>query len=92
MNGLVAAYLNKDLEAAMDRYDDALRDMIKAKQKGGKATVEAPEPDDTNVIDLMAALRNSLKGQASGARRKTPAKTASKKAPARKAAPRKKAG
>ncbi|WP_374275752.1 Ku protein [Brevundimonas sp.] len=74
-----------------DRYDDALRDMIKAKQKGGKATVEAPEPDDTNVIDLMAALRNSLKGQASGSRRKTPAKTTAKKAPAKKAAPRKKA-
>ena len=64
-----------------DRYDDALREMIKAKQKGGKGVVEAPEPDDTNVIDLMEALRNSLKGAASGAKpaakkKTTPRKTA----------------
>lgn len=67
-----------------DRYDDALKEMIKAKQKGGKGLVEAPEPDDTNVIDLMAALRNSLKGSSSGGR-----KPAAKKAPAKKAAPKK---
>ena len=69
-----------------DRYDDALKEMIKAKQKGGKSLVEAPEPDDTNVIDLMAALKNSLKGSATGARK--PA--AAKKTPAKKAAVRKK--
>lgn len=69
-----------------DRYDDALRDMIKAKQKGGKGVVEAPEPDDTNVVDLMEALRNSLKGSATGAKTtKKPAqkaKTPAKKKPA----------
>ncbi|WP_428151316.1 Ku protein [Brevundimonas sp.] len=64
-----------------DRYDEALKAMIKAKQKG-QGVVEAPEPDDTNVVDLMAALRNSLKGSATGA--KTPA--AKKKAPAKKKA------
>ncbi|HWW11599.1 MAG TPA: Ku protein [Brevundimonas sp.] len=65
-----------------DRYDDALKALIKAKQKGGKkALVEAPEPDDTNVIDLMAALRNSLKGSAAvGAKKaKVPAKKPAKK-------------
>ncbi|MDI1325720.1 MAG: Ku protein [Brevundimonas sp.] len=73
-----------------DRYDDALREMIKAKQKGGKGLVEAPEPDDTNVIDLMEALRASLKGSAGG---KAPAKkTAAKKAaPAKKPAAKSKA-
>jgi DNA end-binding protein Ku len=72
-----------------DRYDEALKAMIKAKQKGGKGLVEAPEPDDTNVVDLMAALRASLKGSAGG---KAPAKkTSAKKAPARKAAAKKKA-
>ena len=65
-----------------DGYDDALRAMIKAKQKGGKGVVTAEEPDDTNVIDLMAALRNSLKGTASGA----PKKPAAKKAPVKKTA------
>ena len=85
-----------------DRYDEALREMVKAKQKGGKGLVEAPEPEDTNVIDLMAALRNSLKGSASGGARKAPAKKAApkkaaakkpaaKKTPARKAPTRKKA-
>ncbi len=58
--------------------------MIAAKQKGGKGVVSAPEPDDTNVIDLMAALKASLKGAASKA---APAKPA-----ARKAAPKKKTG
>lgn len=62
-----------------DRYDDALRDLIKAKMKGGKGTVGIAEPDDTNVIDLMAALKNSLKGSAKPAK-KAPAK----KAPAKK--------
>ena len=71
-----------------DRYDEALRALIKAKQKGGKKLVEAPEPDDTNVVDLMEALRNSLKGSAGGGRR-TPAKKAAGKAQAKKAAPKK---
>jgi DNA end-binding protein Ku len=73
-----------------DRYDDALRALIKAKQKGGKGLVEAPEPDDTNVIDLMAALRSSLKGSAGGpskpAKKATPAKKAKKAATKKKAA------
>ncbi len=67
-----------------DRYDEALKEMIKAKQKGGKGLVEAPEPDDTNVVDLMEALRASLKGSAGG-------KAAAKKAPAKKPAAKKKA-
>lgn len=74
-----------------DRYDDALKEMIKAKQKGGKGLVEAPEPDDTNVVDLMAALRASLKGSAGG--KAAPAKKAAAKkaAPAKKPAAKKKA-
>lgn len=79
-----------------DRYDEALREMIKAKQKG-QGVVEAPEPDDTNVIDLMEALRASLKGSADGAK-KAPAKktatkasTTAKKATTKKPASKKKA-
>lgn len=67
-----------------DRYDEALREMIKAKTKGGKGLVAAPEPEDTNVIDLMAALKKSLQGSATGGK-----KTATKPA-AKKAAPKKK--
>lgn len=64
-----------------DRYDEALKEMIKAKQKGGKGLVEAPEPDDTNVVDLMEALRASLKGPAKG---KAPARKPAAKKPAAK--------
>jgi DNA end-binding protein Ku len=72
-----------------DRYDEALKEMIKAKQKGGQGLVEAPEPDDTNVIDLMEALRASLKGSSAG---RAPAKKAgTKKAAAKKPAAKKKA-
>jgi DNA end-binding protein Ku len=72
-----------------DRYDEALREMVKAKQKGGKGLVEAPEPDDTNV---MAALRSSLKGSASASAgdKKPAAKKAASKATAEKKPPRKK--
>lgn len=77
-----------DASKFTDRYDEALKEMIKAKQKGGKGLVEAPEPDDTNVVDLMAALRASLKGSAGG---KAPAKKATARASAKKPAAKPKA-
>jgi DNA end-binding protein Ku len=73
-----------DASQFKDRYDEALREMIKAKAKGGKGLVDIAEPDDTNVIDLMAALKNSLKG---GGGDKKPA---AKRAPAKKPAAKKK--
>ncbi|MDO1560159.1 Ku protein [Brevundimonas sp. 2R-24] len=83
-----------DPEQFVDRYDEALREMIEAKRKGERI-VSAPEPDDTNVVDLMAALRASLKGGAEPApRRKSGSARSAAKTPAakKKAAPRKKAG
>ena len=74
-----------------DRYDDALREMIKSKQKGGKGVVEVEEPDNTNVVDLMEALRNSLKGSASGGKPAAKKAASTKKAPAKKPAAKKKA-
>lgn len=68
-------------------YDEALKDLIKAKQKGG--VIEAPEPEDTNVIDLMEALRASLKGSGSAARKAPAKKVAAKKTAAKKPAARK---
>lgn len=75
-----------------DRYDEALRAMIKAKQKG-KKTVEIEQPDDTNVIDLMEALRNSLKGGSAGrtAAKKAPGKSTAKTSAAKKPAAKTKA-
>jgi DNA end-binding protein Ku len=46
-----------------DRYEDALRELIARKQEG-LAPKAAEEPGDTNVVDLMAALRASLQKSA----------------------------
>jgi DNA end-binding protein Ku len=43
----------------VDRYEAALKALIEEKKRGHKPAHIAP-PDDTNVIDLMAALRASL--------------------------------
>ena len=71
----------------VDRYEEALKDLIKAKQKGHKVAKVA-EPEDTNVVDLMAALRASLgaKGGAATAPAKSAGKTAGKAKPAASAA------
>ena len=43
-----------------DRYENALRDLIRRKQRGEKLVTAEPVEED-NVIDLMAALKKSLK-------------------------------
>ena len=45
-----------------DRYEDALRDLIARKSKGKPVISTAPEESDEKVVDLMEALRRSLKG------------------------------
>jgi DNA end-binding protein Ku len=49
-----------------DRYEDALRALIKQKEKGAGRKVTVEEPQGGEVIDLMEALRKSLgaKGRA----------------------------
>jgi len=71
-----------------DRYEDALRALIKEKEKGH--TVKAPEePKEAEVIDLMEALKRSL-GQSGGRRAAATRADAKKpvvhKAPAKKRA------
>lgn len=76
-----------------DRYVDALRDLIERKRKArGKKIIEDDEPSDaakgSNVVDLMAALRQSMggKGGASSSKKSAPKKPAAKKAAAAKPA------
>jgi DNA end-binding protein Ku len=45
-----------------DRYENALRDVIRRKEKGEKLITAKPVEDD-NVIDLMQALKKSLKAK-----------------------------
>ena len=80
-----------DPEKFHDRYVDALRELIekKRKLKGAKIETEeeeAPAKRGSNVIDLMAALKQSIekpKAKPAAAKKATPAR----KAPAKKAAP-----
>ena len=55
-----------------DEYEAALKKLVKRKAAG--KTIEAPEPieDRSNVIDLMDALKQSMKGRAKSASRKQP--------------------
>ena len=64
----------------VDRYEQALKGLIADKQKGHRV-VQAAEPEDTNVVDLMAALRASLtgKGKPAAPAKATAAKPASAK-------------
>jgi DNA end-binding protein Ku len=64
-----------DAKTFVDHYDQAVRALIEAKRKGVEP-VEAPEPEATNVVDLMEALKRSLK-QSGGAAAPQP-KAASK--------------
>jgi DNA end-binding protein Ku len=88
-----------------NRYVDALHKLIaeKQKKKGEKIIqdpdADAPPPKGSNVIDLMAALKRSLGDDKRGgandnrgaAKKKAPPRHTAKKAPARRAAARKRA-
>lgn len=93
-----------DPEEFSDTYQDELSKLIEAKAEGGEAFPEAEEKEtadeDSDVADLLAALRASVKDSASAkdsaskessaTPRKAPAKkTAAKKEPAKKAAAKK---
>jgi DNA end-binding protein Ku len=75
-----------------DRYENALRDLIREKEKGHKIAKVA-EPQETEVADLMEALKRSL-GQAGERRKAAPrskATAGTKKATARRASTKKRA-
>lgn len=90
MNQKAASF---DPDRFEDRYESALRALIKDKQKGHKI-VHPEEPAPTNVVDLMSALQESLKGGGkrtaskapAHAAKHSPARTTARKAPARKKA------
>jgi DNA end-binding protein Ku len=76
----------------VDRYEDALKALIEEKRKGKPVKPTKPANDDSKVVDLMQALRNSLKGGGAApaarerAERFVAAKTRSKRKPSRRRA------
>ncbi len=70
-----------------DHYSIALREMIEAKRANRKtpriSTEGAPTAPSGNVIDLMAALKQSLAKSGGGSAKPKAAETATKKAPAK---------
>jgi DNA end-binding protein Ku len=68
-----------------DRYENALIELIRSKQKGMPVKAQ-PVARQTNVISLMDALRRSVEGAgAPGEAKAEPERAPAKKAPARKA-------
>jgi DNA end-binding protein Ku len=69
-------YDPSDLE---DRYETRLRAMIDAKLKGEGIDVSEPaEPDRTNVVDLMSALKKSLAQEAAAPKKSAQASASAK--------------
>ena len=66
-----------------DEYEDALKTLVKRKAAGKPIRVAEPEQKPDNVISLMDALQQSLKGKAS-TKRGSPARRAARR-PAKKA-------
>lgn len=73
-----------DAEAFRDHYDKALRDLIEAKLKSRKTPRAKASDDDggrpagTNVVDLMSALKESLRKDGGG-KAKAPARKPARK-------------
>jgi DNA end-binding protein Ku len=64
-------------EKFKDEYEAALREMVEAKVKHAPIPRDEPAPKSAKVINLMDALRNSVRGdEAPAAKKKTSAKTA----------------
>ncbi len=61
-------------EKFQDQYEDALKELLRRKQKGEK--IERPkEKESSNVIDLMDALRKSVKSDRGSTPRSAPQKS-----------------
>jgi DNA end-binding protein Ku len=72
-----------DASKFKNEYELALRKLVKRKAAGKRIELPAEREQPSNVIDLMAALRNSLKGRKTAALRSTNTARKKSKLPAR---------
>jgi non-homologous end joining protein Ku len=62
-----------------DEYENALKKLVKRKASGKPIEIPEEEPDESNVINLMDALRRSVEnGKGAGRKRKKTVKRAKK--------------
>lgn len=59
-----------DASKFKDRYENALKKLVRRKASGKKIEIVEPEEDKGNVINLMEALRNSVGARKRGAKNK----------------------
>src|SRR4051812_3081941 len=62
-----------------DQYENALKKLVRRKASGKKIEVAEPEEQKGNVIDLMEALRNSVKGKKAGSKKRVARKRSTKR-------------
>ena len=72
-----------------DTYTEELRDLIERRAKGETVTIEEAPAENAKVLDLMAALSESVAAAKRGRRGKAAKSSAPRKSTGRKAAPRK---
>lgn len=78
--------------AHKDEYRERLMDRIRAKSEGEAIVSSAPDEDKAaEVVDIMEALRRSLEGGGTGAKKRAPAKRAPAKPAAKTATKKRKA-
>jgi DNA end-binding protein Ku len=63
-----------------DRYENALVELLKAKQ-AGKPVIAPEVPRPSNVVNFMDALRKSIQSERDVASKKAPSKTSAERAP-----------
>jgi DNA end-binding protein Ku len=68
-----------DPEEFVDRYEEALRDLVEEKKKGHKITRAREVETSGNVVDLMEALKKSLRSQPGRQTAAAPKKAVAKK-------------
>ena len=67
-------------EKFQDQYEDALKELLEKKRKGEKIE-RAKEPARSNVVNLMDALRQSVKAETGSERRKQPRSSGHQRTP-----------
>lgn len=78
----IIASMATDFDASRfeDRYENAVIELLKAKQAGKPAQAPSSAPPASNVVNLMDALRKSIEAEKATPAKKAPSKTSAERA------------